>query len=161
MTKEKEYRYEHPRPALTVDVALFRRARSSWEILLVRRAKEPFKDHWALPGGFVDEMEALETAAARELEEECGVGGVDLWQLRAFGAPGRDPRGHTVSIAYLGILHGTTDAKAADDAAEVHWFPIEGLPPLAFDHQEIINTALERLHRIEEISPTGGGYLGR
>lgn len=146
---KREYTYDHPRPAVTTDVALFRRAGEGWEILLVKRKHDPFEDHWALPGGFVDEMEPLEAAAARELKEECGIGGVDLWQFRAFGAPGRDPRGHTVSIAYLGIARGPVEAKADDDAAEVRWFPIGELPPLAFDHPEIINAALERLHRIE------------
>lgn len=147
---EKHFTYDHPRPAVTADVALFRHGRSgAWEILLIRRAHDPFQDHWALPGGFVNELEPLEAAAARELEEECGIRGVDLWQFRAFGDPNRDPRGHTVSIAYLGIVRNAVQMKPADDAAAAEWFPVDALPPLAFDHDEIVRAAMERLHRVE------------
>jgi 8-oxo-dGTP diphosphatase len=97
----------------------------------------------------VNELETLEAAAARELEEECGIRGVDLWQFRAFGDPNRDPRGHTVSIAYLGIVSTPIPLKPADDADDARWFPLDSLPPLAFDHDEIVRAALERLHRIE------------
>ncbi|HEY0592791.1 MAG TPA: NUDIX hydrolase [Thermoanaerobaculia bacterium] len=143
------YTYDHPRPAVTTDVALFRHGRSGWEILLVKRGRDPFKGRWALPGGFVDENESLEEAAARELQEECGIDGVELWQFRAFGNPGRDPRGHTVSIGYLGVAKEGTEPKAGDDAGETRWFPLNALPDLAFDHDEIVNAARERLHRIE------------
>ncbi|HEU5162809.1 MAG TPA: NUDIX hydrolase [Thermoanaerobaculia bacterium] len=143
------YTYDHPRPAVTADIALFRHGAKGWEILLVKRARDPFRDRWAIPGGFVDEMEPLEDAAARELKEECGIEGVELWQFRAFGNPGRDPRGHTISIGYLGIAKEGVEPKAGDDAGETRWFPVDALPELAFDHDEIVNAALERLHRIE------------
>lgn len=143
------YTYDHPRPAVTVDIALFRHGRGGWEILLVTRDRDPFKGHWALPGGFVDEMEPLEDAAARELKEECGIEGVELWQFRAFGAPGRDPRGHTISIGFLGIGPDALEANAGDDAREVRWHPVDALPDLAFDHDEIVNAARARLHTIE------------
>ncbi len=148
MTQEK-FTYDHPRPAVTTDVALFRHGRTGWEILLVKRDHDPFRAHWALPGGFVDADESLENCAARELKEECGIDGVELWQFRAFGNPGRDPRGHTISIGYLGVAQGSVEPKAGDDAGEVRWFSVDDLPELAFDHDEIVNAALERLHRIE------------
>lgn len=146
---EGKYVYSHPRPAVTVDIALFRHAGSGWEILLIQRAREPFKGNWALPGGFVDEMEPIEEAAARELQEECGIQDVELWQFRAFGDPHRDPRGHTISIGFMGIARDPLGEKAADDAASIQWFPVADLPDLAFDHPEIIAAAVERLHRIE------------
>ena len=146
---EGRYTYDHPRPAVTTDVALFRRTgEGGWEILLVRRGRDPFAGSWALPGGFVDELEPLEAAAARELEEECGIRGVELWQFRAFGDPHRDPRGHTVSIAYLGIVSDSVNAAAADDAADARWFPLDHLPQLAFDHDEIVRAAVERLQEM-------------
>jgi 8-oxo-dGTP diphosphatase len=143
------YTYDHPRPAVTADVALVRHGAGGWEILLVKRSREPFRDRWALPGGFVDEHEPLEAAASRELKEECGIEGVELWQFRAFGSPGRDPRGHTISIGYLGVAGAGIEPRPGDDAGEARWFPVETLPELAFDHDEIVRAALERLHRIE------------
>ena len=136
-------------PSLTTDIALFRVGGSGWEILLVRRGHEPFLDHWSLPGGFVDYGEPIERAAARELEEETGIRGVELWQLRAFGSPDRDPRGHTVSIAYLGIAAESTEAFGGDDAAEARWWDVLQVPRLAFDHDEVLRVALERLRQIE------------
>lgn len=146
---EGRYVYDHPRPAVTVDIALFRHASGGWEILLIERGREPFQGAWALPGGFVDEMEPLEAAAARELKEECGISGVELWQFRAFGDPHRDPRGHTISIGFMGVLQRGVSLRAADDAADARWFPLSALPELAFDHSEVIAAAVERLHRIE------------
>ncbi|MFN2443713.1 MAG: NUDIX domain-containing protein [Thermoanaerobaculia bacterium] len=146
---EEKYVYDHPRPAVTADIALFRHAGEAWEILLVQRARDPFKGSWALPGGFVDEMEPIEAAAARELKEECGIEGIELWQFRAFGDPHRDPRGHTISIGFMGVARKPLNERAADDTASVRWFPIKALPELAFDHSEIVAAAVERLHRIE------------
>jgi 8-oxo-dGTP diphosphatase len=134
----KKYEYKYPRPSVTVDLVIIRGGK---DLLLIKRAKDPFKDCWALAGGFVDENEGLEEAARRELKEEtCLEVGV-LQQVGAFGKPGRDPRGHTISIAYLGLVEPGVMAVAADDAAEVDWFPIEQLPALAFDHEEIIAQA--------------------
>lgn len=146
---DRSYCYDHPRPAVTSDVALFRHGRTGWELLLVRRAEPPFKDSWALPGGFVDEWEDIDDAAHRELKEECGIDGVRLWQFRAFGNPRRDPRGRTISIGYLGVLDRAVEAKAGDDAGAVEWFPIDRLPQLAFDHDEVVRAALERLRSLE------------
>ena len=148
--------YEYPRPAVTVDVVMFSMLENDLAVLLIRRKSAPFKGAWALPGGFVDENEALEKAAARELEEETSVRGVGIEQLGAFGEPGRDPRGHTVSIAYLTfVVAASHPVKAGDDASDVAWIPLEQLPVgkpaakgmgrLAFDHARILEIARARL----------------
>lgn len=123
---------------LTVDILLFRTVNNQQEILLIQRLKEPFKDCWALPGGFVDKGEDLEDAAKRELEEETSIKIDALQQFRAYGKPDRDPRGHTVSIVFYGTVDEKTIAIAQDDAKSVKWFSLNGLPLLAFDHSEII-----------------------
>ena len=136
----ERYCYDYPRPSVTVDaVVLSRDAR----ILLVKRKDVPFKGRWALPGGFVEIDEPLEDAAARELEEETGIAGVELRQLRAFGEPGRDPRGHTISVVFLAAVDERPEPTAGSDAAEARWLPLGELPPMAFDHDKIIACALE------------------
>lgn len=138
--------YEYPRPAVTVDVVLCRKAADEREILLIQRKNDPFKGAWALPGGFVDEDEGLGQAACRELEEETAIAGVALEQFRAYGETGRDPRGHTVSIVYVGAVEELgAQAEARDDAAALAWFPISSLPSLAFDHGRIIEEVLDEL----------------
>ena len=127
---------------VTVDILVINN--TTEEILLIKRLNEPFKDYWALPGGFVDENEDLEEAAHRELKEETNLGVEELYQLGAFGTPGRDPRGHMISIAYLGYSSDVKNAKAMDDAKELKWFKINDLPKLAFDHKEIIDLATTR-----------------
>lgn len=134
----KQYTYEYPRPSVTVDAVILK----GEEILLIQRAHEPCKGQWALPGGFVDQGEDLVDAARRELLEETCLKVGELAQVGAFGKPGRDPRGHTISIAYKGRIKDDKDLQAADDAADAKWFPINALPELAFDHAEIINQAL-------------------
>ena len=137
--------YDYPRPAVTVDVALVTREPRP-RVLLIRRKHDPFAGTWALPGGFVDEGETLAAAARRELREETGVTDVDLEQLAAFGDPGRDPRGWTVSVAFLARVAAGTPAAAADDAAAVGWHPLDHPPqPLAFDHAKILARARARL----------------
>jgi len=140
----KAYCYEYPHPAVSVDIVLFYRVGSEVEVLLIKRAREPFKGRWAFPGGFVDKDESLEHAAARELREETGLKGVHLEQIGAFGDPGRDPRGHTVSIAFCAMLDRRLPARAADDAAEAEWHPARRPPRLAFDHKKILSLALQR-----------------
>lgn len=128
---------------VTVDVLLVRTVNGNREILLIERLKEPFKNCWALPGGFVDPGEDLEDAAKRELLEETSIHIKSLTQFKAYGKPGRDPRGHTVSIVFFGTVDETILAKAQDDAKSVQWFPQNDLPPLAFDHQLIIAEAIK------------------
>jgi len=134
---------------VTVDAAVFRRRGDRWEILLIQRGRPPFEGAWALPGGFVDMEETLDHAAARELEEETGVIGVELEQLHTFGDPGRDPRGRTVSVVYGGVMPEkvTATVEGRDDAADAAWHAIDELPSLAFDHDRIIERALAWLRR--------------
>lgn len=129
---------------VTVDTIVFKNLESKTEILLIKRGNDPFKDMWAIPGGFVDENEDLKTAAERELSEETGLKNIELHQLAAIGTPGRDPRGHMVSVCYWGICSKDCIATGADDAKEAQWFPIYSLPKLAFDHADIIALALEK-----------------
>jgi 8-oxo-dGTP diphosphatase len=144
-TKKKAFSYPYPRPSLTVDIALVTREAMP-RVLLIRRSADPFKGKWALPGGFVDENERLADAARRELKEETGVDQADLEQLHTFGDPGRDPRGWTVSVAYLALVTpNQLKPVAGDDAAAVGWFPLDKLPPLAFDHADIVARVRHRL----------------
>jgi 8-oxo-dGTP diphosphatase len=150
---KNKFIYDWPRPALTVDVALFTVAGSlqnlRLQVLLVRRGEPPFEDTWALPGGFVHADEDLPVAALRELKEETGVGDVPIEQVRAVGTPGRDPRGHTVTVLHVGLVAGDRHALAAHgDAADVAWFDVaSSLPPLAFDHGKLLEQALDHLRR--------------
>jgi 8-oxo-dGTP diphosphatase len=137
----KPYSYDYPRPALTVDIVVVANEQRP-RVLLIRRKHEPFAGKWALPGGFVDEGETLIDAARRELQEETGLRIKKLEQLAAFGDPGRDPRGWTVSVAYIARVNSKNmRAVAADDAAEVGWHLLDRLPPLAFDHRVILKRA--------------------
>ncbi len=135
------YTYTFPRPAVTVDIIIFRLSDNNPEVLLIKRGNDPYKGHWALPGGFVDKDEPLETAAARELKEETGLAGILLTQMHTFGNPGRDPRGHTVSVVYVGYLTDESTARAGDDAAAAEWFKTDELPDLAFDHDVVVEMA--------------------
>jgi 8-oxo-dGTP diphosphatase len=144
-SKKQQYCYDYPRPSVTVDVVLFRKQKDRKEVLLIKRAREPFKGKWAFPGGFVDEQETLAEAAARELREETGLEGIDFKQLGAFGDPGRDPRGHTVSVVFTALLTGEYEPKAADDAEECCWHSALRPPDLAFDHKMILRAALDHV----------------
>jgi 8-oxo-dGTP diphosphatase len=138
------YTYKYPRPAVTVDILVFRKKMS--EVLLIKRLHPPFEGKWALPGGFMDMDETLEAAAVRELEEETGLSGIELKQLHAFSALDRDPRHRTVSVAFYGVLENEqTLARAGSDAKEAEWFNLNDLPPLAFDHDKILKTAFKKL----------------
>lgn len=140
------YTYEYPHPAVTTDVVVFTIRNEQLEVLLVKRAGPPFENCWALPGGFLDIDEDLESCALRELREETGVSGVFLEQLYTFGAPKRDPRERVITVAYYALVPAEDlHIRAASDAREVGWFPCDGLPRLAFDHDAIIAMALNRL----------------
>ncbi|MGC9375384.1 MAG: NUDIX domain-containing protein [Bacteroidales bacterium] len=142
------YTYAYPRPAVTVDIIVFKNFDNHPEILLIERKNEPFKNRWALPGGFVDKDEDIETAAYRELKEETSIEDINLSQLHTFGKPGRDPRGHTISIVHIGFLKNNNQKiQAGDDAKNLQWFSVDQLPELAFDHQEIIEYALKNIKK--------------
>jgi 8-oxo-dGTP diphosphatase len=130
-----------PRPALTVDVAVFVRG-APLVVLLIQRAEPPFAGGWALPGGFLEQGETVAAAAARELAEETGIEAGDLRLLGVYSAPGRDPRGWTVSVAYVHELDAELAVQGGDDAAAARWFAVDQLPPLAFDHAEIVAEAI-------------------
>jgi 8-oxo-dGTP diphosphatase len=127
--------------SVTTDSVIFSTQNEDTKVLLVKRKKDPFKGQWALPGGFLEDEEPLEAGAKRELEEETGLNIVSLKQLRAFGKPGRDPRGRTISIVYYGETSSDERVKGNDDAEEARWFSINDLPQLAFDHSEIMEVA--------------------
>ena len=135
------YTYEYRRPALTADIVLFNLDLT--QILLIRRGNEPYKNCWAFPGGFFDMTDPdIEHTAARELEEETGLSNIALTQRFVASRDGRDPRGRTISVIFSASVDpNKVNAHGADDAAEARWFHISNLPPLAFDHSEI----LERL----------------
>lgn len=140
---------------VTVDTVAFAIEQGSLEVLLVKRKYDPFKSYWALPGGFVDETDdTLDQAAARELLEETNVGNVYLEQLYTFGDKGRDPRGRTVTVAYLALLRQEGfELKASTDARGVAWWKVNDLPELAFDHASIIAYARQRVRYKIEYSP--------
>ncbi len=151
------YCYEYPRPAVTVDVVAFTVRGERLQVLLVQRERPPFAGAWALPGGFVGMEEGLEAAAARELAEETGVEGAYLEQLYTYGDPHRDPRGRVITVAYFALIPADAPVRAegGDDAAQARWFPIDDLPPLAFDHADIITYALRRLRYKLEYTAVG------
>ena len=137
------YTYDYPRPAVTVDALVFQVEKEEVRILLIKRKKDPFKGQWAFPGGFMEIDETPEHAVTRELEEETGLKMKDFIQIGAFGAVDRDPRGRTVSIAFVGILEDPQEIKAASDAMEVQWWQLKNLPLLAFDHKQIISHTIK------------------
>jgi 8-oxo-dGTP diphosphatase len=151
------YTYEYPRPSLTVDCIIFGLDQTGrLKVLLIQRAKNPFKDHWALPGGFVDMDEDLEAAALRELKEETGVENIFIEQLYTFGTPERDPRGRVVSVAYFALVNLAEHKLGADtDAQDVRWYALDELPVLAFDHALILETAINRLRGKVRYQPIG------
>ncbi|MBM4069920.1 MAG: NUDIX hydrolase [Planctomycetes bacterium] len=143
----KKYCYEFPRPAVTVDIVVLT-SDVRPRVLLIRRKHAPFAGMWAIPGGFVDMDESLADAARRELREETGVAGKRLEQLGTFGAPGRDPRGRTISVVYLTRVDADqVQPRAADDAEEAAWHDLARLPRLAFDHRDILKLARKRLRQ--------------
>lgn len=151
------YTYPYPRPSLSVDCVIFGLDDSQeLRVLLIQRGHDPFAGYWALPGGFVEMDEDLETAARRELEEETGVRDIFIEQLYTFGKPNRDPRGRVISVAYYALVNlQEHPARAASDATNVQWVKLSELPQLAFDHAHILQTAIERLKAKVRYQPLG------
>lgn len=140
------YQYEFPHPAVTVDVVIFTVREKKLKLLLVKRAGEPYQGKWALPGGFVHLDEDLDAAARRELKEETGVGGVFLEQLYSFGGVNRDPRERVITVSYYALIPSDkVELRASTDAEAVGWFSLDEMPPLAFDHEDIVDMAHQRL----------------
>ena len=144
---EQTFSYPYPHPAVTTDVVVFTIREGCLSILLVKRAIPPYQGCWALPGGFLDVDEDLDNCAARELQEETGIGGLYLEQLYTFGKTGRDPRERVISVTYYALvpLDAIATPRAASDAAAVGWHAFDALPQLAFDHAEIIAMAHRRM----------------
>lgn len=145
----KLFQYAYPHPAVTVDAVVFRFTGQTLEVLLIRRAQPPYAGQWAFPGGFVDMQESLETSAARELNEETGlsVSPAELYQLGAFGDPGRDPRERVISVVFIHLASRPEQPlSAGSDAAQAAWHDVLRPPPLAFDHLKILQAALSWLH---------------
>ena len=142
---------------VAVDAVVFGyTSKEGLSVLLIKRAIEPFKNSWALPGGLVGDMESLEQAVQRELKEETGVNINYLEQLYSFGKPARDPRNRVISITYYGLVKPDAFELYADtDAGEVAWFNIKKIPKLAFDHEEILTVAHERLKNKMLYQPVG------
>ncbi|MEQ8785181.1 MAG: NUDIX domain-containing protein [Pirellulaceae bacterium] len=156
------YTYEYPRPALTVDCVVFGFDDEDLKVLLIQRLNPPFENRWAFPGGFVELDESLEEAARRELSEETGIEVGFLEQLYTFGAVDRDPRERIVSVAWYALVKPSDfDVQAASDARDVRWFPVAKHPPLAFDHEQILKTAVERLRGKVRYQPIGFELLPR
>jgi 8-oxo-dGTP diphosphatase len=130
---------------VTVDIVLFTICDRQLHVLLIRRLAKPFEKRFALPGGFVQVEESLENAAIRELRKETGVEGVYLEQLFTFGGLKRDPRGRIITVAYYALAPQDHALRAGTDASEAAWFPVSALPPLAFDHREIVEYAQQRI----------------
>lgn len=137
------YCYEYPRPAVTTDAILISTENQKQFILLIQRGIQPFKDAWALPGGFVEMEEELDVACARELNEETGITGIQLKQFATFGTPDRDPRGRTISIVFWAEVNYRIEPQSGDDAKNTKWFPLDNLPTLAFDHRDIIQQFID------------------
>jgi 8-oxo-dGTP diphosphatase len=143
------------RPLVTVDVVIFTLRDGDLQVLLVRRKRAPYEGMWAVPGGFVDLGEALEAAAQRKLAEETGLSDVYLEQLYTFGEPQRDSRDRVITVAYFAVVPATDVVPRAADDESVRWWSIYELPPLAFDHADILSYALTRLRYKLEYTAVG------
>ena len=143
------YTYKYPRPAVTADCIVITRENDA-KVLLIQRGYEPYKGCWAFPGGFMDMDETTEKCAIRELEEETGLRVSDIKQIGAYSKVDRDPRGRTITVAYLTIIDKPIAVTGQDDAAEAEWWPVDALPPLAFDHGEIMADAMELFNQIQK-----------
>ena len=145
-TKETYDASKFEKPSVTVDVLFFTIKEGKLQVLLIKRAAWPFQGYWALPGGFVGMNEDLETAAAREIYDECGIKNLFLEQLFTFGEPKRDPRTRVITVTYY-ALAPSEDIKQiqVDEVKEAKYFPIDSLPKMAFDHKKIVEVGFERL----------------
>ena len=141
------YTYKYPRPAVTADCIVITKEAEP-KVLLIERGDEPFKGCWAFPGGFMNMDETTEQCAIRELEEETGLKVSEVHQIGAYSKVDRDPRGRTITVAYLAIVAAPMAVNGQDDAAKAQWFPLSALPELAFDHDEIMQDAIKKYQEI-------------
>jgi 8-oxo-dGTP diphosphatase len=148
--------YDFPRPALTADIIVFSYDKGELLVLLIERNHMPFQGQWAFPGGFLEMEETAEECASRELGEETGLELENLEQLVTVSKLGRDPRGRTVTVFFYGFINYVgAPVRAGDDAGKAVWFPVGKLPPLAFDHSEIVPVAMKRLNELLRLGQMG------
>ena len=152
--EENKYCYRYPHPAVTTDCVIFGFDGTNLKVLLVERGIDPFKGKWALPGGFLKLEESAEQGARRELKEETGLDAAYIRQFHTFSDPDRDPRERVVTIAYYALVR-LQDVVGGDDAARAEWFDLDQIPPLAFDHDRILNMATGELRRQIHFEPIG------
>ena len=152
--EEHKYCYKYPHPAVTTDCVIFGFNGERLQVLLIERGIEPYKGHWAFPGGFLKMDETAEEGAKRELKEETGLADAYIQQLYTFSNPDRDPRERVITIAYYALVK-IQEVKGGDDAASARWFPLDEIPPLAFDHDYILRMATQRLREQIHFQPIG------
>ena len=141
------YTYKYPRPSVTADCIVITKETTP-KVLLIQRGGDPFKGSWAFPGGFMDMDETTEQCAIRELEEETGLKLTPIHQIGAYSKVDRDPRGRTITVAYLAIVDEPIAVTGQDDAANAEWWPLSDLPHLAFDHYDIMQDAIQKYKEI-------------
>lgn len=151
------YTYKYPRPAVTADCVVITREEQP-KVLLIQRGADPYKGCWAFPGGFMNMDETTEQCAIRELEEETGLRVSNVHQIGAYSKVDRDPRGRTITVAYLAIIDEPVQVTGQDDAAKAEWFPLSALPELAFDHAEIMQDAI-KAYMTQVVSQALWNYL--
>ena len=145
---DEQYCYKFPRPSVTADCIVFTRE-STPQVLLIERGDEPFMGCWAFPGGFLNMDETTEQCAIRELKEETGLEVDKVKEIGTYSKVDRDPRGRTITVAYLAMVDAPLEVMGQDDAAKAQWFPIDALPELAFDHDEIMKDALVAFQKLQ------------
>ncbi|MBR5254642.1 MAG: NUDIX hydrolase [Bacteroidales bacterium] len=152
--QEKKFCYQYPHPALAADCVIFGFDGKQVKILLIQRLNEPYKDRWAFPGGFMNIDETVEECAKRELEEETGLKNIEVEQFYIFSDVKRDSRERILSVAHYSLVK-LSQVKANDDAANAKWFSKDEIPPLAFDHEQMLQKAKERLKQRIYFEPIG------
>ncbi len=140
------YTYKYPHPAVTADCVVFAQEGSELYVLLIERGNDPYKGHWAFPGGFMNMDETAEECARRELQEETGLEVTFIRQIGAFTKVDRDPRERVISVVFYAFSE-MKEVKGSDDAHLAQWFPVSKVPPLAFDHDEVLQKALQQIEK--------------
>lgn len=149
-----KYSYKYPHPSVTTDCVIFGFDGVKLKVLLVERGMAPYKGRWAFPGGFLNMDESAEEGALRELKEETGLEGAYIRQFYTFSAPQRDPRERVITIAYYALVR-MQEVKGGDDASDARWFALDEVPPLAFDHDQILRKAEKTLRQQIHFEPVG------
>ena len=154
----QQYCYKYPHPAVTADCVIFGFDGVNIQLLLIERLIDPFKGMWALPGGFMKMDETIEECARRELKEETNLTATSVEQFHTFTRVDRDERERVITVAHLALVR-LSEVKGGDDVKQAQWFRLDEIPPLAFDHKEIIEMAIEELHRRICFHPIGFDLL--